>query len=455
VKAARRAVALAGTFVALGCGDKAESFAPSAVQAAPNPNVATLTQVAWTTSQPSIGYVSYGLTESLGKTTAVESQDATIHRVSLYGLTPNTRYYYQVVTWDGRNAGESPIQNVTTGATPSTVPAFSFTGDTSETGMDELLLLPVTAGANPVVVVVTPSAQVLWYHVEDRMRTVTRARFSSDKTSVLYNAIDAGGDSELVRVALDGSSQSSVKVKDLGPDFVELANGNYAAIAADSRDSGGKTLRGDKIVEVTQTGTSTDVISMWDCFDPAKFPGDGTNGEWTGADALSVSEGADGEGDDVFYLGLRDLSTVVQSARGSGKCDWVLGAAAPTLTFTTPTDAFVHQGGLVLSGSSVLVLDADGAGATTSRAMQYALDLTAKTATTSWSYVPTSPVHVSSLGSVSALTGKRWLVNWSTAGKLELVDDMNRVLWSLTGPLGATFGYHVRADSIDAPENKP
>jgi hypothetical protein len=455
VNAVLRALALACTFLALGCGDDAKSFAPSGVQAAPNPNVATLTQISWTTTAPSIGYVSYGLTESLGTTSAVEAQSTTTHRVSLFGLTPNTRYYYQVVTWDGHDAGESPIQSVTTGATPSAVPTLSFTGDTSENGMDELLLLPVTAGSSSVVVVVTPSGQVLWYHVEDRMRSVTRARFSLDKTSVLYGAIDAGGDSEIVRVALDGSSQSSVKVKDLGPDFVELANGNYAAIAFDARESGGKTLRGDKIVEVTATGTSTDVISMWDCFDPSKFPGDGTNGEWTGANALSVSEGADGEADDVFYLGLRDLNTVVQVARGSGKCDWVLGAAAPTLTFATPTDAFVHPGGLVLSGSSLLVLDADGSGANASRAMQYTLDLDAKTATKSWSYVPASPIHVSSLGAVSALTGKRWLVNWSTNGKLELVDDMNRVLWALTAPQGSTLGYHVRADSIDAPENKP
>lgn len=454
MKVALRAFALACTFALLGCGDEAKSFAPSNVQAAPNPAVATLTQISWNTSAPSIGYVNYGLTEDLGTTSAVEAESTTTHRLSLFGLTPNTRYYYQVVTWDGHNAGASPIQNVTTGATPGAVPTFSITGDTSEAGMDELLLLPVTAGANPVIVVVTPSGQVLWYHVEDRMRTVTRARFSKDQKSVLYGAIDAAGDSEIVRVALDGSSQSSVKVKDLGADFVELANGNYAAIVADSH---GTMLRGDKIVEVTPAGTSTDVISMWDCFDPATFPGDGTNGEWTGADALSVSEGSDGEADDVFYLGLRALSTVVQVARGSGKCDWVLGAAAPTLAFATAADAFVHPGGLVLSGTSLLLLDADGAGTTTSRAMQYTLDLTAKTATKSWSYVPSSPMHVSSLGSVSALTGKRWLVNWSTAGKLELVDDMTppRVLWSLTAPQSSTFGYHVRTDSIDAPENKP
>lgn len=456
MKSALRVIALGSTLVTLGCGDEAKSFAPSDVKAAANPNVATLTQFTWTTSAPSIGYVSYGLTSSLGTTSAPEKTSATTHQLSVYGLKPNTEYYYQVVTWDGHDAGESAIQTMTTGATPSAVPAFTVTGDTSENGMDELLLLPVTAGANPVVVVVTPSGQVLWYHVESRRRSVTRARFSNDGKSVLYGAIDAGGDSEIVRVALDGSNQSAVSVKNLGADFFELANGNYAAIVADSRDSGGKTLRGDKIVEVTPSGMPTDVVSMWSCFDPTKFPGDGANGEWTGADALYVNEGTSttDESDDVFYLGLRDLSTVVQVARQTAKCDWVLGAAGGTLSFVTPTDAFAHQGGMALSGSAVLVLDADGSAAT-SRAMQYTLDLNAKTATTSWSYVPASPVQVSSLGAVSALTGKRWLVNWSNAGKLELTDDASHVLWSLTAPQGSAFGYHVRTDSIDAPENKP
>jgi len=457
VKRAERAVALACTFLAFGCGDETKSFAPTDVQAGPNPVVATLTQVTWTTSAPSIGYVSYGLTQSLGTTTTLEAQDATTHEVNLYGLTPNTQYYYQVVTWDGADAGESSIQTLTTGAPPSDLPAFTKTGDTSENGMDEIVLLPVTVGASSVIVAVAPSGQVLWYHVADGGQTVTRVRFSKDGTSVLYGSIDpAGQNSEIIRVALDGKSQVTWKVPGLGPDFVELSNGNFAAIVADTQTSNGATLKGDKIVEITPNDQSTDIVSMWSCFDPAKFPGDGTNGEWTGADALTVNEGASttDESDDVFYLGLRNLSTVVEVPRASGKCDWVLGAAAPTLAFDTAANAFVHQGGLVISGTSLLVLDADGAPGT-SRGMQYALDLNAKTATETWTYTPSPAVHVTSLGAVSPLTGNRWLVNWSTAGKLELVNDMNQVLWSLTGPAGSTFGYHVRTDSIDAPENKP
>ncbi len=456
MRAAARVLTLASTLATAGCGDEAKSFAPADVRAGANPAVATLVDVQWTTSAPAVGYVGYGTTPSLGSVSAIERTSTTQHKVSLFGLTPGTTYYYQVVIWQGHDAGESQVQSVTTGAVPTTLPTFTTTGDTSESGMDELVLMPVTT-TKPLVVVVSPKGQVLWYHEEDRPRTVTRARFSSDKASVLYDAIDAGGDSEIVRVALDGSSQSAVPVKGLGNDFVQLTNGNFAALAADTRDSNGMMLRGDKLVEVTPGGTATDVASIWNCFNPATAPGDGPAGEWTGASALVVDEGASktDESDDVFYVALRDLSTIVRIPRATGKCDTVIGKTMPTVSFADPADAFAHPGGFNASSTDLAVLDADGAGAGTSRAIEYALDLTANTATKSWSYTPSPAVHVTSLGHVSQLTQGRRLVNWSTAGRLDLADKNGAQLWSLTGPAGATFGHHVRTDSLDDPSSKP
>jgi hypothetical protein len=457
VRAAARALAIASTFATAGCGDEAKSFAPADVRASTNPAVATLVDVQWTTPAPAIGYVGYGTTPSLGSVSAIEPTSTTQHKVSLFGLTPGTTYYYQVVVWQGHDAGESSVQTVTAGAVPASLPTFTTTGDVSENGMDELVLLPVTT-SKPVVVVLSPKGQVLWYHEEDRPRTVTRARFSTDKTSVLYDAIDAGGDSEIVRVALDGSSQTAVPVKGLGNDFVQLTNGNgnFAALVADTRDSNGTMLRGDKIVEVTPSGTPTDIASIWSCFDPATAPGDGPAGEWTGASALVVDEGSSkmDESDDVFYVALRDLSTIVRIPRATGKCDSVIGKTMPTVTFADPADPFAHPGGFNVASTDLIVLDADGVNGS-SRAIEYTLDLTANTATKSWSYTPTPAVHVTSLGHVSQLTQGRRLVNWSSAGRVDLAGKNGAQVWSLTGPAGATFGHHVRTDSLDDPSSKP
>jgi hypothetical protein len=463
VRFGSRVVALALTLVAIGCGDETQSFAPNDVRASANPSIATVVNVAWTTAAPSIGYVSYGTSSSLGKSTPLETVATTKHSVSFVGGAPNTNYYFRVLTWAGLDAGASPIASVSTGALPSDIPTLTYSGDaTTDDGFNELLLLPLI-GQKTTVSVVASNGQVLWYYAEDKGRTITRARFSADGKAVLYNAIGSGTTpSEIVRVALDGSSVSSLAVPGLGRDFVQLANGNYAALVSDVRTSGATMLRGDKLVEIDSSGNFTTIVSLWDCFDPVKFPGDGTNGDWTGAVALGFSDNDDKDpSNDVFYLSLRNLSTVVRVARSTGKCDWVIGQAAPTVAFAPGSSTFTHPGGIYANSSQLLVLDSDGGGTTASRVVQYALDLTAATATESWRYPPSPPLHVDALGGVSALTNNRRLVNWSTAGKLELVGISGAVgapgdvRWSLTAPAGVTFGYHVRTSSLDEPANEP
>ncbi len=459
-----RAFALSLALVAFGCGDEPKSFAPSSVHASASASIATVVNVAWTTTEPSIGYVSYGTTPNLGSSTPIESVAGTNHSAGLIGLLPNTTYYYRVVTWQDLDAGASPVASLKTGALPSDLPVLTQTGDaTSTNGFNELLLLPIVT-QKPIISVVAPTGQILWYYEETKGRTVTRARFSADQKAVLYNAIgnDTTIPSEIVRVALDGSSVTSVAVPGLGRDFVELANGDYAALVSDVRASGSAMLRGDKLVELDATGKQTSIVSLWDCFDPTKFPGDGTNGDWTGAAALGFNSNDDKDvTNDVFYVSLRNLNTVVRVVRSAAKCDWVIGAAAPTVNFAMGSSPFVHPGGVFASNTELLVFDSDGAGTTTSRAIDYTLDLTALTATQSWQYTTTPPVHADSLGGVSSLTNNRRLVNWSTAGKIEVVNATGStsaasdVRWSLQAPAGVSFGYHVRAASLEDLTNQP
>jgi hypothetical protein len=468
VRRRERAVALSLTLVAVGCGDEPQSFAPSNVHASVNASIATVVNVQWTTAEPSIGYVSYGTTPNLGTNTAIESVATTSHSASIVGASPSTTYYYRVATWQHLDTGASPVATVTTGAAPSDLPVFTVSGDSaSDNGFKDLLLLPVIA-QRPIITVVAPTGRVLWYHAEDKGRSVTRARFSSDGKAVLYNAIGNGTTttSEIVRVPLDGSSVTSLAVPNLGKDFVQLANGNYAALVSDVRASGtNPMLRGDKLVEIDANGNATTIVSLWDCFDPATYPGDGANGDWTGAAAMGFLDNDDKDpSNDVFYLSVRNLSTVVRVLRSTGKCDRAIGAAAPAINFAAGSSPFLHPGGVFANDSTLLVFDADGAGTGTSRGIEYTLDLTALTATQTWQYQPTPALHVDTpAGSVSSLTNNRRLVNWSTAGKLEVASftpgtgssSTKDVVWSMQVPAGTTFGYHVRTTSLDQPVNKP
>jgi hypothetical protein len=460
-----RAVVLALPFVTASCGDEPQSFAPSNVRASANASIPTVVNIEWTTDKPSIGYVSYGTTPELGKSTPLETTATTKHVGSLVGVSPNTKYYYRVLTWQDLDTGASPITSLTTSAAPPNLPVLTVTGDsTSDNGFKELLLLPVIV-QKPLVSVVAPNGQLLWYYSEDKGRTVTRARFSVDGKSVLYNAIGNGAaPSEIVRVALDGSSVTSLAVPELGRDFVQLANGDYVALLNDVRPSGTTMLRGDKLVEFDSTGAARTIVSLWDCFDPTQYPGDGANGDWTGAVAISLSGNDDSDpSNDVFYLSLRNLNSVVRVPRATGKCDAVIGAAGPTIPFAPGSSTFVHPGGIFGSTGKLEVLDSDGAGAGMSRAIEYTLDTTTATATESFRYTPTPPIHVDALGGVAALTGNRWLADWSTAGKIEVVGlaadaptgTAPDVRWTLTAQAGVTFGYHVRTPNLDKPINEP
>jgi hypothetical protein len=441
---ARYAASMPCALLLAACGADEGSFAPTGVSATPNANIANVANVSWTTSEASIGYVSYGKTPSLGENTPMETVPGTSHAQALLGLSADTKYYYRVVTWDGHAAGASPVQSLRTPRLPNEVPSFTVRDETEEEEpFDQLLLVPV-ADESTVVTVLNASGEVIWYHVEDSERAVTRARFSNDGRSVVYNAIDGadGADSDLVVVALDGSNVDSIPVPGLGRDFVELENGDFAALALDERDHDGEPLRGDQIVEVKANGTVTPVWSTWDCFDPAAFPGDGPDGEWTGAASLTL------DADDGYVVSLRHLSSVLRADPASGDCTWVFGAAAPTLDFADDSPAFVHPGAIYAAGERVIVLDADGAGGSTSRVLDYTLDLDAATATAARTYTPSPALHVDDLGSVTLMTRDRLFVNWSTTGKLEVVTEEDDVAWSLSGT-GVTFGYEELVSDND------
>jgi len=62
--------------------------------------------VMWATSEVTTGYVEYGETEALGKTSTSSSGQATNHIAILTGLHPSTRYYFSIISKDlsGNNA---------------------------------------------------------------------------------------------------------------------------------------------------------------------------------------------------------------------------------------------------------------------------------------------------------------------------------------------------------------
>ena len=426
-----------------GCGDDADPKAPRAVAAELSDGIATVVHVAWKTDEPSIGYVQYGPTEALDLNTPIEAEPGQEHRISLLGLHADTLYYYRVVTWEEGDAGASAIAEIRTGDLPVGMPPLTLEGD----GHDQFTLVPIL-GATTAIVVLDAEGEIVWYHRDDRDLDFYRARLSLDGKSIIYNAGSVSGEpsdqSELVRVALDGSGESSIPVPLLAHDFVELPDGTLAAIVVEDREIDGETVRGNKIVEIDSEGEQTTVFSTWDCFDPAESPGDDTENGWTMANALDYDPA-----EDAYYLGMRNQSSIVKIDRESGECAWVLGTGYATLKFAPGSARFLHQHQFQVEGNRILVMDNDGGLRRTSRVVEYELDLDTMLATEVWSYVADPTVYTFVLGEPIRYDSGETFVNWSAAGQMErIAADGVTSQWKLNTGAGFVFGFHTLADSL-------
>ena len=253
-----------------------------------------------------------------------------------------------------------------------------------------------------------------------------------------------------MRVSLDGATTSSVKVPYLAHDFVEHPDGTLAAIAVEFRDFEGTPLRGDKIVEIATDGTQRTVWSAWDCFDPARDKSDNNLQGWTFANALDFDPAAN-----VYYVGMRNFSSIARINRATGACDWVLGTTAATFTFAPGSARFLHQHQFQVranpvpgKGDLILIMDNDGSPGDESRVLEYELDTTTKVATQTWSYASDPTVYTFVLGEPIRYPDGSVFINWSAAGQLERLDKDRRSTWKVNTGAGTIFGFNTVANSL-------
>jgi hypothetical protein len=162
------------------------------------------------------------------------------------------------------------------------------------------------------------------------------------------------------------------------------------------------------------------------------------------ANAIAIDP-SDGD----YLVSFRSLSAVVKIDAQSGDVIWQLGGKQNQFTFVgDPLGGFQGQHSVRVMPNGNLMLYDNGQAHVPqeSRAVEYKLDLAAKTATMVWQYRHTPAIFTNVTGSVERLANGNRLVAFAWAGVVDEVDRSGNVVWeaSITKAGAPATLYRVR-----------
>jgi hypothetical protein len=228
-------------------------------------------------------------------------------------------------------------------------------------------------------------------------------------------------------------------------DVALLPDGTMATLGWDLRefDDDGEVRRilGDTLLEIGQDGQTRQVWSVYDDFQPdlsvdyatGWVPDDPTVEDWSHMNGLSYSSV-----EDTYYVSITGLGLVAAIARQTGSLLWSAGG---------PSASIQGEPGLVASPHSVyrlpdgdfLVFNRDQGSC--SHVNRFAVDPVARTTESHWSYTSPDCLSVEYLGDARFTSDEHYLISWSSAGRLEEVDESGVSLRRIDAPMGWTFGF--------------
>ena len=432
-----------------GEGDDDDSPAPMDVTVEFGEIIGTVVTIRWTTAEPTEGDLVYGLEGGAQRFLFLSS--ATAHEVQLRGLLPSTTYTYQVTARVDSEVVAEQGGTFETGELPAALQQVGITVTEAGAGpsTDGYFFTPlVTEEEFPAVL--DRQGNIVWWYAD---QVIPRPRILAVKPScdgqyVWYNSVNVTGDgidmAWMVRVSWDGTEVEYFELLDHNHTFVEIPGGTVGLLVHDYRVYEEEAIRGDAIAELQPDGSLTEIWSVWDQWEyngEAYTPGTG----WSHANALNYDpEQA------AYYVSLRNFSCIVKVDRDPGETAWILGG--DDSDFTIDGGGFAEQHEFELLGDSMLMFDNGSTSRYASRAVEYALDTDAWTATEQWSYATNPPIFVTAGGDVTRFDSGNTLVTWSTSGQIDEVTPEGEVVWRLNTDLGVGIFYVVWQEDLYTPD---
>ena len=428
--------------------------------------VPTVATVAWDSKHGEIdsAWLEYGLVGAMDQTRDLPTDGSA---VSVLGLKASHEYQARVVIEAEGQTYESASEAFETGSPPSDFPDVEvevFDAASAHTGF--LVTTLFVAPAAPVIL--DADGDYVWWYVPENANNAnySRAAISADARSIWAWTLNVlgpsggvgdgkgpkvddsftltDGDQALVQIAWDGSEVVTESVPDGHHDLVVLPSGSVAYLEYDRRSVDGTEYEGDRIVERSSDGSTTDAWSFWDEFEPSDSP-EVVGMTWSHANALDyVPE------EDAYYLSSLGLGSILKIDRASASVEWMLGGAESDFTESSELGyappMWGHQ--FEVLADSLLLFDNGDTYRMYSQVVEYQLDEVEYKADEIWSYRPDPDVYSFSLGDVQRLESGNTLVTFSNQGQVDEVSPDGELVWRLNMSIGGALGYLTHVDAL-------
>ena len=346
----------------------------------------------------------------------------------------------------------SDTLSFTTGPLPDPLQRVSVSS--TGTGSAGLTLVSVQVGGNAIFALAFDSAGVIrWYRrFEGNERFGGELKQQANGRFTLYRGSSTGVEpvpGHFVEFTSAGDSVRAITVSlpryldnhelwsTSGPDGVERFHFfTYDHRISDLSAIGGAdqvSLAGHQLVRLRADGTTEYEWNGWDQLEfdewiepPRPHPNDRTGRDFDHPNGFGFDR------DGHYIVSFRHLSQVMKIDAATGETIWRLGGLKNEFTFLNdPLGGFSAQHSPMVLGNGNLLLYDNGTShePQESRAVEYALDIAARTATLVWEFRHVPPIYTPAVGGAQRLRNGNTLVGFGFAGHASEVRPDGSVAW--------------------------
>jgi hypothetical protein len=412
--------------------------------------VPTVFEALWTTAEPALGQVSFGVGAERW-TTALEESPGTEHRALLVGSPALSEVTVQLVSeLDGQRRCSDTLLRETP-APPSELPVLTVDPDDASLEPGGWAFVPIGSveGLRPVGL--DPQGRYCWWWDGDGYYFYADVNQAGDGLLLLDSTVGADSLGRVLEVGFDGEIRREVEVQGAHNHLVGTPDGYVYILGREVYEAEVEgtlvELTSDTVIEVAPDDSQRTIWSareeLWEPLETliaSKVDqGRPPPVDWSHGTSLDY----DPEADRLLVL-LTGADTLVALDRGSAESAWILGGEAGTLDL----GADVHR--MVSIPHSVQALGPDGVllynqsvhreGEDCGEASELALDVALGQVSQPWTAREPDCGRPDILGSAHRTDDGLTLMAGGTLGRLSWFDEQGELVWRIQGELGTTFG---------------